>query len=241
MWKPAFFGLVCSVFTGMAGTTAGARCADLSLVLAIDASSSVDAKEFDLQIQGYAAAFLDPVVLGALRSAGIVDVAAVFWADSALPGVTLGWTRIRDATDANALVKRFASVKRTEFGDTDIGSGLWRALDLLDQPGQCAARKIVNLSGDGRASAATRRNRSIMLEQARDKARSMGVTVNALAITNAEADLDIYYETNLITGPGAFVMRATDFDAFGAAIVQKLEREIRPMLAASLATSRVVH
>jgi hypothetical protein len=69
----------------------------------------------------------------------------------------------------------------------------------------------------------------------------MGVTVNALAITNAEADLDIYYETNLITGPGAFVMRATDFDAFGAAIVQKLEREIRPMLAASLATSRVVH
>ena len=62
----------------------------------------------------------------------------------------------------------------------------------------------------------------------------MGVTVNALAIVNAEPGLADYYRTQLITGPGAFVMEARDFRAFGDAIVQKLEREIRPQLSASV-------
>ena len=59
---------------------AGARCADLALVLAIDSSGSIDADEFRLQVLGYAAAFSDPKVLRALREAGAVDVASVFWA-----------------------------------------------------------------------------------------------------------------------------------------------------------------
>jgi hypothetical protein len=50
---------------------------------------------------------------------------------------------------------------------------------------------------------------------------------------NAEQGLAEYYRTQLITGPGAFVMEAQDFRAFGDSIVQKLEREIRPQLSAS--------
>jgi len=41
-----------------------------------------------------------------------------------------------------------------------------------------------------------------------------------------EADLDLYYETNVIGGPGAFLIVATDFNAFGAAILSKLIKEI---------------
>jgi uncharacterized protein DUF1194 len=41
---------------------------DLLLVLTVDVSGSVDRVRFELQRQGYAAAFRDPNVLGAIRS-----------------------------------------------------------------------------------------------------------------------------------------------------------------------------
>ncbi len=62
----------------------------------------------------------------------------------------------------------------------------------------------------------------------------MGVTVNGLAVVNAEPALAEYYRTQVITGPGAFVLEVRDFRAFSEAIVQKLEREIRPQLSAFL-------
>ena len=63
-----------AVFAGAAALltlagTAQARCADLALVLAIDASGSIDAAEFALQQQGYAAAFRAPHVQSALAAA----------------------------------------------------------------------------------------------------------------------------------------------------------------------------
>ena len=41
---------------------------DLELLLLADATSSIDAVEFDLQRRGYAAALVDPEVLRAVRS-----------------------------------------------------------------------------------------------------------------------------------------------------------------------------
>ena len=41
---------------------------DLQLVLAVDASGSVDQRRFNLQKQGYVAAFLNPRVLAAIQS-----------------------------------------------------------------------------------------------------------------------------------------------------------------------------
>ncbi len=60
---------------------------DLELVLAVDASGSVDQQEYALQIQGIAASFRDETVLAALRSGaqGRIAVALVTWADSATP------------------------------------------------------------------------------------------------------------------------------------------------------------
>ena len=58
------------------GALASAWCApvhaqtpvDLQLVLAVDASGSVDQRRFDLQKQGYVAAFRNPKVMNAIRS-----------------------------------------------------------------------------------------------------------------------------------------------------------------------------
>ncbi len=187
-----------------------------------------------MQLLGYAAAFADPKVVRALSDAGTVDVASVFWADSAIPILVTKWTRVSSDADAKALADTFPIFPRSAFGDTDLGAGLMAALDLFYLPGQCSARKVVNVSGDGRASIGNRRAAHTSVAEARERADTMGVTVNGLAIVNAEPKLAEYYRTQVITGPGAFVMEVRDFRAFGDAIVQKLEREIQPQLLTSL-------
>ena len=108
------------------------------------------------------------------------------------------------------------------------------ALDLFDAPDRCSVRAVVNISGDGRASLGNRRAANTTVAEARGRAAAMDVTVNGLAIVNAEPALAEYYRTQVITGPGAFVLEVRDFRAFEDAIVRKLEREIRPPISAFL-------
>ncbi len=53
--------------------------ADLSLVLAVDGSSSVDIGEYALQMRGIAAAFRDPEVHGAIAAARPVRSLSTSW------------------------------------------------------------------------------------------------------------------------------------------------------------------
>ncbi len=52
------------------------------------------------------------------------------------------------------------------------------------------------------------------------------MTINGLAIVNEEPDLEHYYRTEVIGGPGAFVIAAKDYEDFSRAILRKLLREI---------------
>ena len=89
------------------------------------------------------------------------------------------------------------------------------------------------MSGDGRASSGPTGRGERALAAARAAATRLGVTVNALAVANAEPGLAEYYRSRLATGPDAFVMEVADFAAFGDAIVRKLAREIGPPLVAA--------
>jgi len=67
---------------------------------------------------------------------------------------------------------------------------------------------------------------------------SQGVTINGLVIlsdvplptnpmhTHPPGGLTAYYENNVIGGPGAFVIEAENFEAFGQLLVSKLIKEI---------------
>ena len=208
-----------------------ASCPDLSLVLAIDSSGSIRADEFNLQKLGYSAALSSTQVQRALAAAGIVDVAVVFWGDADFRFETIPWHRIQSAKDANALAVEILSSEREGFGNTDIGSGLQAALNMLDLPNRCTRRAVINVSGDGKNSSLTSgrqrsQNSHVPLPAARAEAARLGVTVNALAITNEEPALEEYYRDNLISGSDSFVMSVAGFETFGIAIAQKLEREI---------------
>lgn len=209
-------------------------CPDLALVLAIDGSGSVDDQDFDLQQTGYAAAFADPRVLKALAGAGVVDVAVVLWGDEEMAQQVLPWQRIAGPRDAGLLAGQIAALPRLVTGDTGIGSVLWIALDLLERDRACAARRIVNVSGDGTESFGARPRHHVPLVLARKRAATLGVTINGLAITTDETDLEGWYRRQVITGPGAFVMSVNSFEAFGEAITRKLAREIAvPSVAAA--------
>ena len=232
-----FKRLALAITLGSGGVTASgafATCADLALVLAIDASGSIDARDFALQQAGYAAAFADREVLAALAGAGVVDVAVVLWGDAEIAPQVLPWQRLETPEDAAGLSADLVRMPRRVTGDTGIGVGLWTALDLHEAGAACAARRVINVSGDGKESHGPNPRRHVALTVARERAARMGVTINGLAITVDVADLEGWYRDRVILGPDAFVMTATSFDAFGAAIIRKLTREIAlPMLAAA--------
>jgi Protein of unknown function (DUF1194) len=201
-------------------------CADVDLVLAIDGSGSIDAAEFHLQQHGYAAAFRRRDVQQALRDAGIVDVAVVLWGDTEIAVQVLPWARLKDPASAEDLAIDIERMNRLVQGNTGLGRALWQSLDILDEPGQCGLRKIVNVSGDGHESVSPHPRAHVPLALARQRAKALHVVVNALAIENEAADLAEWYQEQLIVGAGAFVMGVDGFDSFADAIAKKLIREI---------------
>lgn len=209
---------------------ANATCADLSLVLAIDSSGSIDASEFAIQTVGYAAAFHSLGVKRALAAAGVVDVAAIYWADADFSFQSIPWHRITSPQNADAFAAMLQATKRRVFGDTDIGNGLNSAIDLLDQPNRCTIRAMINISGDGKESISTKRKVHIPLANARKRAADLGIIINGLVIENEVPELGRYYHDKVISGPGSFVIDIKDFTSFGTAIEEKLKKEIGPSL-----------
>jgi hypothetical protein len=210
-------------------------CVDVALVLAADGSGSVDDEEYEFQKSAIAAAFRDEAVLSAMRSAGVLAVAAVFWGDGEFSSQQLGWFVVRRAADADRFAREIETSQRHVFGNTSIGSGIWSALDLLSHPRLCAFRSIIDVSGDGRETIAPKRPQVATLFQARKRAEKMGVTVNALTISDEESDLARYYIQEVIVGADSFVMDARTYADYAVAIRKKLIRELTPKALANLA------
>jgi hypothetical protein len=112
---------------------------------------------------------------------------------------------------------------------TSIASAINYALPMFQRSGHQAARRVIDISGDGP------NNDGEPVWVARDRAAAAGIVINGLPIINdrpnrwgfpTSPDLDRYYEGCVITGPGAFVVVAADFSKFGEAVRRKLILEI---------------
>lgn len=195
----------------------------LELVLAIDASSSINRNEFNLQMQGLAEAFRDPKVHQALAVGGAPGVAVMLlqWADSRHQSISVEWRKIYTPEEAEAFADAVDATPRFVVGGgTAIGSAITFAARQIQSNGYAGARQVIDVSGDGRA------NQGEVPTRARDAAVADGIVINGLAILNEDPALNVYYSTYVIGGPGAFVMTARDFRAYRDAIVEKLVREI---------------
>ncbi len=196
---------------------------DLQLVLAVDASGSVDQYRFELQKRGYAAAFRHPTVLGAIRSGPNQAIAAtmVQWTGPTLHRLVVEWSRIGDEQTASRFAAAIEAAPRQLFGGgTSISGAIDYASTLFAGSSFHARRRVIDVSGDGS------NNRGRPADAARDDAVAAGIGINGLPILALEPDLDRYYQENVIGGPGAFVIAARSYEAFADAILKKLITEI---------------
>lgn len=200
--------------------------ADLELVLAVDASGSVDPAEYAFQLNGIARAITDQQVIDAIRAGpiGRIAVAMIVWGEAGIPGDETSWFLIETPADAERFAGVVANFRRRVTGGTGIGAGLTQGMRMFERNGIEATRQIVDVSGDGRETPP--RDYVALVVHARGMARSRGITINGLAILNEDPDLDDWYREAVITGPGAFVMTVADYPDFAEAMRNKLLREI---------------
>ncbi|RDD63814.1 DUF1194 domain-containing protein [Ferruginivarius sediminum] len=215
-WVLAFASLA-------APADARAEAVELELVLAVDASSSVNRAEFDLQVTGIARAFGHPSVLNAIEAVGGNGIAVTLlqWSGTDQQKLAVPWTRVHDPDTAGSFGDAVGVAPRYVLtGGTAIGQALEAALAAFEGNGFEGRRRAIDISGDGRA------NVGLRPEIASQGAAAAGITINGLAILNEEPGLDRYYLDNVIGGPGAFLMTATNYDDFATAIRRKLIQEI---------------
>lgn len=196
---------------------------DLALVLAVDASSSVDYDEFGLMMGGYAAAFRDAEVQAALVSGlqGAVSVTVMLWSNIGAQAVGVPWLRVASVADAEALAAAIEACPRLVApGATALGEAMAAGFALLGAYRGAFTRGVMDVSDDG----AWNQGRSP--GPVRDVGLAAGFVVNALAVVNEEPDLLAHYVENVIGGPGSFAMETADYASFAEAIRRKLLREV---------------
>lgn len=195
----------------------------VALVLAVDTSGSVSMGRFELQKQGYAAAFRNPQVLNAIRSLATQSIAVTMmqWTGAFLHVVVVDWAPIKDEASANAFASSIEAAPRRLFGGgTSISGAIDFSRLLLARSPYRALRRIIDVSGDGS------NNNGRDVTEARDEGVRDGIGINGLPILTVEPGLDRYYRDYVIGGPGAFMIPVKDYDGFADAVLKKLINEI---------------
>jgi hypothetical protein len=208
------------VAAAFALTAAPAAAAGLALVLAVDVSESVTAESYRLQHEGIARAFEDTALVDAIAAAGGIEALVLEWSDPDKIGVTVDWTRIGDGADAAQFAAAVRASRRSSHGLTAIGAALLAAAAAFERLPEPAARRVIDISGDGIA------NFGPPPAAVRDALVARGITINGLAILSEEPWLAQYYEHNVVGGDAAFVLAADNFRSFAEAMLKKLVEEV---------------
>ena len=201
--------------------SAPAAGAGLALVLAVDVSASVTANSYLLQRNGIERAFENPRLVSVISAVpGGIEALVLEWSDPERIAITVGWTRLADATGAADFAAAVRATTRSSEGLTAIGPALLAAAAAFDHMPEPAPRRVIDISGDGMA------NFGLPPIVARDRIVAAGISINGLAILTEEPWLEAYYRSNVIGGPGAFVLVARDFRSFADAMLRKLVQEV---------------
>jgi hypothetical protein len=199
---------------------------DAEIVLAVDASRSMDLDEFEVQRQGYAAALRHPDLVRAITAGRLGKVAIAYfeWAAAAQDGALIPWRIIDSPAAAAAMADEIGAMPEARARGTSISRALGFAAALIDDGTVEGERRIIDVSGDGA------NNTGPPVTAARDATVAQGITINGLPIIRsamgAMQGLDFYYQDCVIGGDGAFVLVATSADDLAQTIRRKLILEI---------------
>ncbi len=197
---------------------------DLALVLAVDCSSSADAGDFQLQMTGIATALRNPALLDAILAGPKqrVAVSLIEWSNRKSQIIAVPWRVLSDISDIEGCASEIERVSRNGLsGGTGLAAALDYCVDILQSLPFSAARRTIDVSGDGEE------NEGDDVEAARLGAAARGITINGLPIIDGSPRIENYYRRHVIAGPGAFAIPAINILAFSKAMTQKLLREIQ--------------
>jgi hypothetical protein len=202
---------------------------DLKLVLATDASGSINNDEFRLEREGTAAAFVDPEVIKAIQS-GALGRIAVSMLDFSSPGfgkTVIDWRIIHDQTTAAAFAQAIIDTPRTFGRRTSVSNALELGAALIEstEGDIVATRKVIDVAGDGA------NNDGNPMQEVHDRVIEQGIVINGLPVMDESANgyypnLDRYYQACVVGGRGAFVIVVRSFKDFLPAMRRKLILEI---------------
>ena len=229
--RRSILGLAVAIWAAMLGgrfvvtvVRADTPPVDLVLVLAVDVSGSVNQRRFELQRDGYAAAFRDPRVLKAIRGGGLrgaIAVTLMQWTGPNLQVSAVPWKLVSDEGSAESFAADIAAMPRHLYsGGTSISGAIDYGAQMLAAAPFAGGRRVIDVSGDGA------NNRGSPVTMARDAAVARGITINGLPILELERDLDEHYKNNVIGGDNAFMVVAQTFEEFADAVLRKLVIEI---------------
>lgn len=216
-----------SLIAGIVGliVPAPALACRLALALAVDVSASVDAGEYRLQRHGLAAALLAEEVQAAfLATPEPVALSVYEWSGQNAHMIVSDWSLITGPQDLLRVAAKLAEdTIPPEIHPTAIGNALRFGSQLFRSAPECL-RKTLDISGDGVS------NDGYPPEVAYRHFPFEDVTVNGLVIGGAEniEALRQYFYSEIIRGPGAFVVVAQGYNDFESAMRRKLEREVAP-------------
>jgi hypothetical protein len=189
----------------------------------------MEAEEQGLQRSGFTSAFRSSLVHEAIQngSAGRIAVTYVEWSGVKDQVVLVPWMVIDGPEQAKVFAERLASRPVRQAGMTSISGIIDFSRDLFKDVGAIAARRVIDISGDGPNNDGRR------VELARDEATAEGITINGLPIMFGRASnspemdaLDVYYRECVIGGVGAFMIPLHDPEQFPMVIRTKIMREI---------------
>ena len=201
---------------------------DLELVLLVDVSRSMSPEELEIQRRGYAEALRNPQVYAAIQTGLLQRIALTYieWAGD--QEVVVDWQAIETEDDLNIFADRITVTFDSGMRRTSISEALIHGVDSLAANDFAGLRQVIDISGDGP------NNQGRNVEYGRDTALAQGITINGLPLMTRDGfgeqwhldNLDIYYQTCVIGGPGAFVIPVHNWEDFADAVRRKLILEI---------------
>jgi hypothetical protein len=233
--------LVMAAAVGLSGTAVMATTVDLELVLVTDVSGSVDATDYNLIRNGYAAAFRDAGLIDTILNGAIgkIAVQVVHFGSSATVALDGAWTIIDSVASSEAFADALETMTRVNGGSTNIVSGMVAATAAFANDIE-STRQVIDFAIDGNDNVNCGQSQAICgpVQDARDAAIVAGVdAINALLINDRDFFGDDpadsvkatpYAQNNMIAGPGSFANLIEGFEDFETAIKSKLVREIKP-------------
>ena len=214
----------------LAGRADAAEPVDLELVLAADASGSIDDGEIRLQREGYAAAITAGEILQAIGVGylGRIAVTYVEWGAENSQAVVAPWQVIDGPASAAAFAQTLRTTPRQAFGRNAIGSVIDFAQRQIEGNAFSGERLVIDVSADSAYSW-----NGVPLALARERALEAGITINGLAVLcrtcsgrPAGGDLEAEFARRIIGGPASFVVTVDGDTSFADAVRKKLLLEI---------------